>query len=292
MNIDTSHNPEWDSKQENGSSDLDPLAILIAAEDNDDNDDTLPEGTMMDDSTNNTSNIDNTILGASANPFADANDKASFDNASASVDYAELIKAQELEVKSIETDLLKTRADGKEQWVISKSASANYRARKSAEVRVIELQVDMKNLAVLLSAGNEKLRQLHIARMLLNVAKLELPTDDNPIGQRAAATFLCGGINGVRTSMHYLDNRKPKLEELIERDRKRGNVAGKVYRDYADDMEELNALAEQLDIILQWAMPVCDEALLTMKTNEFYNPSLRNPAERYGTPTDNATPFD
>lgn len=280
MNIDHAHNVGWDSKDENGSTELDPLNILIEAEEHDDDDNTIEDNTMND------------TASTTSNPFTDASDKQSFDHASSDVNYASLIEQAESEVREIEHDLLKVRGEGKEQWVISKSASAGYRVRKAAEVRVVELQVDMKNLATLLSAGNEKLRQLHIARMLLNVAKLEVPTDETPIGQRAAATFLTGGLNGVRTSMQYLDNRKPKLEELIERDRKRANVAGKVYKDYEDDMEELNALMEQLDIILQWAMPVCQDALATMKTNEYYNPALRDPSERYGQPTDNATPFD
>lgn len=278
--IDTTVSIGWDSVPETGSADLDPLAILVASEDDEDDDDTTTEGNTMSNTTDTT------------NPFADANDVESFDAAAAKVDVEQRIEEQEAEVKQIEQDLLKVRECGKEQWILKNSATANYRERKTAEARVVELQVEMAQLAKLLDAGNAKLRQLHIERMLQSVAKLEIPTDDNAIGQRAAATFLTGGLNGVNTSLHYLDGRKAKLEELCERDRKRGNVAGKVYRDYQDDLEDLNALVEQLSLIVEWSLPVCNEALATMQTNEYYNPSLRNPAERYGNPVDNATPFD
>ena len=48
----------------------------------------------------------------------------------------------------------------------------------------------------------------------------------------------------------------------------------------------------ELEIIRDWAMGACTEALESMETNNFWNPSLRDPAQRVGKPVDNGTIFD
>ena len=261
--------PEWDSQAENGSSDLDPLNILIAEE----------EEAMTDQDTTRTPFDDDAPANFSVIEQPDKTIDEQIETATKAAD-------------AIEQTLLEIRAEGKEQWVISKSSSVEYVVKKKAEAKVIELQLDMQKTAQKLNKTNEHLRHLHMLKTLSKVAALELPTDDTPIGNRAAAVFLTSGINGVRRSLHYADTRKPKLEEMCERDKKRRPMAGQVYQDFDDQLADLNMQIEQLQLILEWAMRPTEIALAQMETNQFWNPSIQDPTQQNGTPVDNATPFD
>ena len=64
------------------------------------------------------------------------------------------------------------------------------------------------------------------------------------------------------------------------------------YETPEERLEKLVAHMAELETIKDWAMGACTEALEVMETNDYWNPALRDPAQRTGRPVDNGTIFD
>lgn len=204
------------------------------------------------------------------------------------------IAAKQEQLEKLERELVQVRADGKTAYITVHSSTSLASLKDKAEARVVilEKQLDMKRLQDEIAKLTTEVKELEVKKLLDNTRAIDVPMDGTPQGLRVAAIFLTGGINGLRRSLHYALQREPKLQELADRDRKRGPIAGKVYADYQDQLLELQNTIDQMQLILEWATPTAQEYLLNMEQSDFWNPELTDPNVSRGTPVDNATPFD